>query len=208
MIMKKLRVLIADDHALMRMGMSALLKTDKSISVIGEASDGREAVEKALALEPDLVIMDLQMPEMSGTEALLEIKRLKPSIKVMVLTTFSISDTINRAIEGGADAALLKSTPNDELLEIIHRTAVGERIISGEIHELLRNDPPVPPLSERQRQLLESAAQGLSNREIAARLDLKPDSIKSYFDNLFNKMGVATRTEAVAIALKKHLLKI
>ena len=206
--MKKIRVLVADDHALMRMGLTTLFKTDPALAVVGEAEDGQQAIDKTVELSPDVVVLDLMMPGLSGSDALLEIKRKRPGTKVIILTTFAISDVLSRALDGGADAALLKSTPNEDLLDVIHRVAAGERFISDEVKELIRSDPPLPPLSPRQQQMLEAVAKGLSNKEIAAALKLKPDSVKSYFDILFAKLGASNRTEAVAIALRKHLLKI
>lgn len=206
--MKKIRVLVADDHALMRMGLATLFKTDPVLTVVGEAEDGQQAIDKTAEAKPDIVVLDLMMPVISGADALRIIKQKRPEAKVVILTTFAISDVLSRALEEGADGALLKSTPNEELLDIIHRVADGERYVSDEVKELIRSDPPLPPLSPRQRQILEAVAKGLSNKEIATKLNLKPDSIKSYFDILFNKLGASSRAEAVAIALRKHLLKI
>ena len=206
--MKKIRVLVADDHALMRMGLATLFKTDPVLTVVGEAEDGQQAIDKTAEAKPDIVVLDLMMPVISGADALRIIKQKRPEAKVVILTTFAISDVLSRALEEGADGALLKSTPNEELLDIIHRVADGERYVSDEVKELIRSDPPLPPLSPRQRQILEAVAKGLSNKEIATKLNLKPDSIKSYFDILFNKLGASSRAEAVAIAIRKHLLKI
>ncbi len=206
--MKKIKVLVADDHALMRIGLTTLFKTDPLLSVVGEAPDGKAAIEMTRMFSPDVVVLDLMMPCVSGLEALLSIKTEMPETKIVILTTFAISDAIAQAIDGGVEGALLKSAPNEELLDTIHRVAAGDRVISNEIKELLNQDPPLPPLSPRQRQLLEAVAQGLSNKEIAARLDLKPNSVKGYFDILFDKLGATTRSEAVAIAIRKHLLKI
>lgn len=206
--MKKIKVLVADDHALMRIGLTTLFKTDPLLSVVGEAPDGNAAIEMTRMFSPDVVVLDLMMPCVSGLEAILSIKTEMPETKIVILTTFAISDAIAQAIDGGVEGALLKSAPNEELLDTIHRVAAGDRVISNEIKELLNQDPPLPPLSPRQRQLLEAVAQGLSNKEIAVRLDLKPNSVKGYFDILFDKLGATTRSEAVAIALRKHLLKI
>ena len=206
--MKKIKVLVADDHALMRIGLTTLFKTDPLLSVVGEAPDGKAAIEMTRMFSPDVVVLDLMMPCVSGLEASLSIKTEMPETKIVILTTFAISDAIAQAIDGGVEGALLKSAPNEELLDTIHRVAAGDRVISNEIKELLNQDPPLPPLSPRQRQLLEAVAQGLSNKEIAARLDLKPNSVKGYFDILFDKLGATTRSEAVAIAIRKHLLKI
>lgn len=206
--MKKIRVLVADDHALMRMGLVALFRTDASLTVIGEAEDGFQAVELAVQTRPDVIVLDLQMPGLSGAEVVHAVKKKYPDVKIVILTTFSISDSIARALDAGAEGALLKSTPNEKLIDIVHRVADGKKYVSDEVKSLIESDPPLPPLSPRQKQILEAVAEGLSNKEIADRLDLKPSSIKSYFDILFNKLGVASRAEAVAIALRKHLLKI
>jgi len=206
--MKKARLLVADDHSLVRIGLVTLLKTDRDLVVVGEAEDGDEAVRKAVELKPDIVVLDLMMPVMDGVEALHEIKSRLPSCKVIVLTTFASSNVIARAIDEGADGALLKSSSNDELLNAIHVAWAGGKAISDEVRELLRNDPPLPELSTRQRQILEAVAEGLTNKEIATRLSLHPESVKSYLDALYEKLGVSTRAEALGIALRKDLLKI
>ena len=131
-----------------------------------------------------------------------------PSCKVIVLTTFASSNVIARAIDEGADGALLKSSSNDELLNAIHVVRAGGKAISDEVRELLRSDPPLPELSTRQRQILEAVAEGLTNKEIATRLSLHPESVKSYLDALYEKLGASTRAEALGIALRKNLLKI
>ena len=156
--MKKIRVLVADDHALMRMGLATLFKTDPVLTVVGEAEDGQQAIDKTAEAKPDIVVLDLMMPVISGADALRIIKQKRPEAKVVILTTFAISDVLSRALEEGADGALLKSTPNEELLDIIHRVADGERYVSDEVKELIRSDPPLPPLSPRQRQILEAVA--------------------------------------------------
>ena len=206
--MKKIRVLVVDDHALIRPGLSTLFKTDPDLAVVGEAEDGRQAIEKLDEARPDIVVLDLMMPGIPGIDTLLSIKAKSPETKVVILTTFAISDVLNRALAAGADGALLKSATNDELLETIHRVAAGERCVSVEVRELMHSDPPLPPLSPRQMQILEAAAKGLSNKEIAAELKIEPDSVKGYFGILFDKLGAASRAEAVAIALRKHLLRI
>ena len=131
-----------------------------------------------------------------------------PSCKVIVLTTFASSNVIARAIDEGADGALLKSSSNDELLNAIHVVRARGKAISDEVRELLRSDPPLPELSTRQRQILEAVAEGLTNKEIATRLSLHPESVKSYLDALYEKLGASTRAEALGIALRKNLLKI
>ena len=145
--MKKIRVLVADDHALMRMGLVALFRTDASLTVIGEAEDGFQAVELAVQTRPDVIVLDLQMPGLSGAEVVHAVKKKYPDVKIVILTTFSISDSIARALDAGAEGALLKSTPNEKLIDIVHRVADGKKYVSDEVKSLIESDLPLPPLS-------------------------------------------------------------
>ena len=139
-----IRVLIADDHEIMRMGLAALLETDGTIEVAGEAADGVEAGNKALKLRPDVVIMDLMMPGKDGSEATQEIKAAAPKTKILLLTTFGTADGIAHALNAGAEGALLKSTANIDILTAVKRIANGERVISKEITEFFAKKPPAP----------------------------------------------------------------
>ena len=204
----KIKVLIADDHAVVRMGLASLLGTSKTIEVIGEAFDGEETVKKALKLKPDVVIMDLVMPRKDGIAATTEIKEKLPEAKVLILTTFSSSENIAKALKSGATGAVLKSSSNDELIGAVLKVARGERYLSADIEHLLEDDPPLPDLSPRQIQILESIARGLTNKEIAAQLEISLESVKSHIKIILEKLGAASRTEAASIAQKKHLLKI
>ena len=205
--MGKIRVLIADDHAVVRMGLASLLGTSKTIEVIGEAFDGEETVKKALKLKPDVVIMDLVMPRKDGIAATTEIKEKLPEAKVLILTTFSSSENIAKALKSGATGAVLKSSSNDELNGAVLKVARGERYQSADIEHLLEDDPPLPDLSPRQIQILESIARGLTNKEIAAQLEISLESVKSHIKIILEKLGAASRTEAASIAQRKHLLK-
>ena len=203
----KTKILIADDHSVVRIGLSTLLRTDKTLSVIGEAEDGEEAIAKTLALKPDIVIIDLVMPIVDGAVAADRIlHEMANPPKIIILTTFGNANSLGKAIDVGVSGVLLKSAPDEELLEMIHRVMQGERVISPEVKQLLHREPPIPELSSRQRQVLEAVVEGLNNREIAIRLSLSPESVKEYLSNVFEKLGAANRTEAVAIAMRRHLI--
>lgn len=205
---RKIRILVADDHAIVRMGLTALIESDPELEVIGEADDGKTAVSESIRLKPDVVIMDLMMPNKDGATATGEICASVPDTKVLVLTTFGTSDGIANALAAGASGALMKSVANEELLSAIHAIHAGERIVSDEISKLIADDPPARELTERQAEILRSVIRGLTNRDIAAQLDISPEVVKNHLNAIFSKIGAANRTEAVAIALRKHLLKI
>lgn len=206
--MNKIKVLIADDHAIVRTGLASLLGTKKDIEVVGEARNGNEAVTKAQRLKPDVVIMDLVMPQKGGVAATMELREKLPSCKVLILTTFAISDDIARALDCGATGAIMKSVSNADLIAAIRSTAEGKRIVSPDITQMIAEDPPLPNLSGRQLQILESIARGLTNEEIARQFAISPDSVKTHITRLMSKIGAANRTEAVSIAQRKQLLKI
>lgn len=206
--MDKIRVLIADDHAIVRMGLASLLGTSKSIAVVGEAFDGEDTVRKALKLKPDVVIMDLVMPRKDGIEATAELHETLPNAKVLILTTFSSSENIAKTLKAGAYGAILKSSSNYELINAVLTVAKGEQYLSDDIEHLLEEDPPLPDLSPRQIEILESIARGLTNREISTQLDISLESVKSHIKIILEKLGAASRTEAASLVQRKHLLKI
>ena len=203
----KIRILIADDHKMVRDGLAALLGTKRDLEVIGAVGNGQEAVEKALALKPNVVIMDLMMPIMDGIEATREIRKAAPTVQILVLTTFGTSDGIAHAIEAGALGAMMKSADHEELAEAIRKVAGGEQAISEEVALQMKIDPPVPNLTPRQMEILDSMVRGLNNLDIAKQLGIRRDGVKEHVNAILTKIGASNRTEAVAIALRKHLLK-
>lgn len=203
----KIRILIADDHKMVRDGLAALLGMKKDLEVIGSVGNGQEAVEKALALKPNVVIMDLMMPIMDGVEATRKIRKSAPTVQILVLTTFGTSDGIAHAIEAGALGALMKSADHEELAEAIRKVAGGEQAISEEVALQMKIDPPVPNLTPRQMEILDSMVRGLNNLDIAKQLGIRRDGVKEHVNAILTKIGASNRTEAVAIALRKHLLK-
>ena len=203
----KVRVLIADDHSVVRMGLASLLGTAKNVEIAGEAVNGEDAVRKALKLRPDIVVMDIVMPKKDGVAATEEILAAAPETKVLILTTFGTSDDISRALKAGATGAIMKSATNRELLAAVQSVAQGKRFISAEVEGILANDPPIPELSQRQSEILESIARGLTNKEIATQLDISLESVKSHVKVILEKLEASSRTEAAAIAQRKNLLK-
>lgn len=206
--MKKIKVLIADDHEIMRVGLATMLETDAAIKVVAEAADGAEAVQKTIQLHPDVVVMDLMMPEMDGSEATMKIKTAAPETNILLLTTFGTSDGIAHALNAGAEGALLKSAASIDILKAVKRIAEGAHVVSDEVRELIVKAPPVPELTERQRQILKSITEGLTNYAIATRLGISEDGVKRHVSAIFLKLGVESRAEAVSLAFRKHLLKM
>ena len=206
--MQKLTVFLADDHAMVRMGLVSLLGTKKDLQVVGEAEDGEEAVRKVLDLKPAVVLMDLLMPKKDGVDATIEILAKLPDTKILLLTSAASSDVIAHALRVGAAGALLKSADFSALVTAIHTVAKGGRVIDPEIQKLLREDPPLPELTSRQEEILALVTRGLTNADIARQFDIREQSVKEHVNQICTKLGAANRAEAVAIALRKHLLKI
>lgn len=205
--MKKTRILIADDHAVVRMGLAALFRAKGDLDVIGQARDGEQAVAEAVRLRPDVVVMDLMMPKLDGADATRRLHEAMPSIPVLILTSFTTSDGIARALAAGAAGAVLKSAENAELVAAIREVANGRRYLSPEIKTLMNTDPPIDDLTERQSEVLHSLTRGLTNRDIARQFGLSVRSVEEHVNHILEKIGAANRAEAVAIALRKHLVK-
>ena len=206
--MNDIRILLIDDHAVMRMGLASLLGTQAGLTIVGDAGDGETGVRKALKLRPDIVIVDLLMPGMDGVETTSRIKKVLPETKVLVLTTYGTADGIAHALEAGASGALVKTVELKELVAAIRAVTAGERVISPEIEQILTDDPPVPKLSPRQSEILASIVRGLSTEDVARQLGLSVQMVKEHLSVTYEKIGANNRAEAVAIALRKHLLKI
>lgn len=206
--MNPIRILIADDHALLRHGLVMVFALHKDLTVVGEAKNGLEAVELAKSTAPDVVIMDLSMPGMDGVEATRRIHEAVPAAKILILTTFGTSVDVARALREGASGALVKDTDDDELVKAIRSVAAGRQVFSREIKAMLKSEPEPPELTARQQELLSSIVRGLASDAIAANLGISTYSVNQQLDAIRKKLGAANRAEAVAIALRKQLLKI
>ena len=204
----RIRVLIADDHTIVRAGLAALLGTEDDLEIVGQAKNGDEAVRETVRLVPDVVIMDLMMPKKDGVEATAEIAAQVPSAKVILLTTFGTSNGIAQALRNGARGAMLKNADNAQLAQAIRKVAGGGEYVSPEIRQQLAVNPPIPDLTPRQEEILASMIRGLTDRDIARQLGIRQDGVNEHVSAILRKIGAANRTEAVAIALRKHLLNI
>ena len=203
-----IRILIADDHTVVRTGLKTILGLQRGFKVVGEAIDGEDAVAAVAKLHPDVVIMDLMMPVMDGVTATERIVRENPDTKVVILTTYTSSDDISRALSAGALGALAKTANNAELVTAIRSAVRGEEYIAPEIAQTLEDDPPTRELTAKQLDILHAVTRGLTNDGIASQLGISPNSVKKQLKSIFSKLGVASRAEAATIALRKHLLKI
>ena len=205
--MKKTSVLLVDDHSVVRMGLVAIINIEKDLKVCGEAESGAEAVKLAREMRPDVVVMDFMMPGMDGAEATAAVLRASPESKVLVLTTYGTSVDIARALKCGATGAVTKNLSNEELADAIRATARGERMLSAEIEASLSEAESDNGLTTRQREVLDSITRGLSNDDIAGMLGISKVRVKQHLAALYQKLGAANRAEAVAIALRRQLLK-
>ena len=203
-----IRVLVADDHPVVRAGIVALLQSSDDIEVVGQASTGTEAVELALSLEPEIVLMDLRMPDLTGDEATAVILARRPGIRIVVLTTYESDESILTAIEAGASGYLLKAAPQEEILAGIRSVARGEVALAPSIAAMLvkRVSTPKVTLSPRETEVLRLVASGNSNPAIAAALFVSEATVKTHLLHAFEKLSVSDRTHAVTRAMQLGLL--
>jgi DNA-binding NarL/FixJ family response regulator len=211
-----IRVLIADDHTVVRDGLAAVLSRRPDITVVGEASNGVEAVEKAQELRPDVILMDLRMPEMDGAEAMRRIRERDPEVRFLVLTTFDNDEYIFEAIQAGAKGYLLKDASREDLFRAVAAVYRGESLIQPAVAsrvldrfvELSQRTVPGETLSEREIEVLRLMARGAANKEIAAALFISESTVKTHIANIFQKLDVNDRTEAVTTALQKGIIRL
>ncbi len=212
-----IKILIADDHPVVREGLISMIKREPDFQVVGEATNGVEAVVKTHELKPDIVLMDLRMPELDGVEAIRQISSSDPSIKFIILTTFSDDEYIFRGIEVGARAYLLKDAPREDLFKAIRAVNRGESLIQpvvaskvlSRFAELSRQvQTPTELLSEREIEVLKLVAKGNANKEIAAELSITDSTVKTHVSSIFQKLNARDRTDAVMQAVKRGIIKI
>ncbi len=211
-----IRILIVDDHPVVREGIAAMLAREPDLEVVGEAHDGLDAIDKARSLKPDVILMDLQMPRLDGAEAIRRIRATEPDMKFIVLTTFDSDDFIFKGIEAGARGYLLKDAPRDDLFRAVRAVHRGESLIQPAVAtkllnrfaELSRRGPAEDTLSAREIEVLQLMSRGSPNKEIAVRLFISESTVKTHVTNIFQKLGANDRTEAVTLALQRGLIQL
>jgi two-component system, NarL family, response regulator LiaR len=209
---RSIRVVIVDDHAMLRRGLRFFLKGFEDLELVGEAADGREAVALCAQTEPDVVLMDMVMPEMDGAEVIQIVREQNPHVRVIALTSFQEGDLIARALQAGAIGYLLKNVSAEELAQAIRAAYAGRSTLAPEAAEVLikttrhRANRPDYRLTEREWEVLALLVEGLSNAEIAERLVVSVPTVKFHVRGILSKLGVSSRTEAVTLAWQKNLL--
>ena len=204
-----IRVLIVDDHPVVRSGLAGMIDVEDDLEVVGEAGDGEEAVLRAAALAPDVVLMDLRMPRLDGAGATARIVAANPSTRVLVLTTYDTDTDIVRAVEAGATGYLLKDTPRAQLVDAVRAASRGETVLAPPVAARLvsrMRAPVVEPLTAREVQVLGLVARGLSNNEIGRELFIGEATVKTHLLRAFAKLGVDDRTWAVTVAMERGIL--
>lgn len=211
----RLRILIADDHTVVRKGLSSLLSTPRfGIAVVGEAANGQEAIELARQLQPDVIVMDLEMPQKNGIEATAEIKQENPQARILVLTSFNETGRAVAAVRAGAMGFLLKDSSPDDLVQAIRTVYRGQVLLPTELAQQLLHSTATGTavntqdneLTDRERSILSGLVQGLSNKDIADQLHISPNTVRSHVRNILTKLEVSNRTQAALCAIENNLL--
>jgi NarL family two-component system response regulator LiaR len=203
--------MLVDDHTMVRRGLATFLKVVDDLQLVGEAESGAAAIQLCGEILPDVVLMDMVMPDMDGATATRAIRQQYPQVQVIALTSFKEGDLVKNALEAGAIAYLLKDVSADDLVRAIRAAHAGRATLSPEAAQALvetANQPPVPSLdlTEREHEVLALMVEGLNNTQIAERLTVSPSTIKSHVSNILSKLGVASRTEAVTLALRNRIV--
>ena len=212
--MKPIRILITDDHLIVREGLRLILETVEGVDIVGEASDGAECLRLVPELQPDVILMDLQVPRMDGITAIDRLRSEYPEIAIVILTTFNEDDLMIRGLQAGARGYLLKDTSRENLLDTIQAAARGETLLKPEIlarvlsaKPVAASSQPASPLTERELEVLQAAARGERNKEIAYKLGITERTVKAHLASIYQKFDVDSRAAAVAVAAQKGLLR-
>ncbi len=203
-----IHILIADDHAVVREGLAAMIARRSDMQVVAEAADGVQAVELSRAHRPDVILMDLRMPNLGGVDAIAQIRSDRPEARIIVLTTYDDDEDIYRALRAGAMAYLLKDTPRDELLDAIRAVYAGQKHIPPGVAAKLTERIFAPELTERELDVLNLIVAGKSNKEIGAALTISEGTVKVHISSILGKLGVSDRTQAVTAALQRGIVHL
>jgi len=204
----RIRILAVDDHPLIRDGVAAVIANQPDMKLVGEASSGREAVEKFRTSQPDVTLMDLQMPDMSGIDAIIAIRSENPEARIVVLTTYGGDALAARALKSGAQAYVLKGLVRKDLLDTIRAVHAGSKRISPDVAEQLASNIVASRLSEREIEVLRLAASGHSNKRIGGVLSISEDTAKGHMKSILSKLGAVDRTHAVTLGLKRGIIHL
>jgi DNA-binding NarL/FixJ family response regulator len=210
-MMGPIRLLIADDHPVVRDGLRAMLATQPDMELVGEAATGTEAVTRARAMRPDVVLMDLQMPGLDGPGAIATLREQAPEVRVLVLTTYGTDADITRAVDAGATGYLLKDAPREQLFSAIRSAARGESVLSPSVATRVlgrMRAPAEEALSPRELEILQAVARGLSNKDIGRQLYVSEATVKTHLLRIFSKLRVDDRTAAVTVALARGIIRL
>jgi DNA-binding NarL/FixJ family response regulator len=203
-----IRVLIVDDHPIMRVGIAAIINAQAGMRVVGQAGTTAEAIRMFSAEQPDLTLMDLRLPDRDGVEAIRAIRAISPKARVIVLTTYEGDEDIHRALEAGARGYLIKGMPHEALVKALHRVHEGHRFLPQPVTQALSSRLPGSDLSQREREVLQLMFAGMSNREIADELHIKEATVKSHVSVVLMRLNVTDRTQAVVEGLKRGLVHL
>ena len=205
---RKIRILVADDHYIVRMGLVALVNTESDMEVVAEAADGAQAIELFAKFSPDLALIDARMPVKTGFEATVEIRKRFPNASILMLTAFDGDADIRKALEAGVQGYVLKSSTGDKLIPALRAVAAGERWVPKEVADRLASRNSFEQLSAREMQVLNQLAKGLANKQIAEALNITEYTVKDHLKNILAKLRVADRTEAVTTALQRGIIHL
>jgi DNA-binding NarL/FixJ family response regulator len=201
-----IRILSADDHPLLRSGIATLISTQSDMQLVGEASNGKEAVQLHRELRPDVTLMDLQMPDMSGVDAITAIRSEDPTARIIVLTTYSGDTLAQRALKAGARAYVLKSLVRTEILDTIRLVYEGEKRVQADVAAEIAKHTADAALTAREIEVLQLVASGFANKEISFRLSINEETTKTHIKNILAKLGARDRTHAVTLGLKRGII--
>jgi two-component system, NarL family, response regulator len=205
---RSIRVLVVDDHPIVRQGLVSILESEPDMVIVGQASNGNEAIAQFRLHQPDVVLLDLRMPQLGGVEVITAVRAEAPEANIIMLTIYDTDEAIYQGLRAGARAYLLKDTPCEEILEVIRAVYEGRRYISAMVGEMLAARMDKPMLSDRERQVIAQMAKGKNNREIGAALNITEHTVRFHVNNVLSKLGANDRAHAIVLALRQGIVQL